>query len=161
MRFKPLPTQEKLQELFEYDDERGALIWKVSRGSQKAGVVAGYIKKNGRIYINVDRIKYLANRLMWMFHTGEDPGDLLVDHKNEDPSDNHIENLRLATDGQNHINVSKTKGYSLRKATGKYQAQIKMDGDSIHLGYFSRKEDARAAYVKKARELFGEFAPAC
>ena len=161
MRSKPLPTQERLKELFEYDEERGALIRKTSRGGSKAGTVAGTIRKDGRLETTIDRVTYLVNRLMWMFHYGEDPSEMIVDHRNEDCSDDRIENLRLATNGQNLINVSKTKGYCWDKVNKKYMAKIQINGITKFIGRYLTEAEARAAYVEKARKVFGEFAPAC
>jgi hypothetical protein len=38
-----------------------------------------------------------------------------------------------------------------------YQARITKDKKYIHLGCFATAEEAHAAYVKAARELFGEW----
>ena len=159
MKYKPLPTQERLKELFEYDEEQGVLVWKVGRGRAQAGSVAGFTKRNSRVSIRVDRGDYEAHRLIWMLHYGEDPGDTMIDHKDENPSNNHIENLRLATHGQNVVNSSKIKGYYLNKVLGKFVAQITINSKQTYLGLFRTEAEARDAYVEKAREVYGEFCP--
>jgi hypothetical protein len=40
----------------------------------------------------------------------------------------------------------------------KWQSQIRIDGHSIHLGYFSTDYEAHLAYCKAAAVLHGDFA---
>ena len=44
-----------------------------------------------------------------------------------------------------------------RHYDGRYRACISRKGERIHIGCFDTPEDAHKAYVKKAKELFGEF----
>ena len=96
----------------------------------------------------------------------ENPGNKTsVDHIDRDKTNNNITNLRWATQSENLGNGSKRtkgssnfKGVSRLKRTGKWQAQIKNKGRSIHLGYFDDEIDAANAYNAKAIELFGEYA---
>lgn len=88
-----------------------------------------------------------------------------IDHKNNDPSDNRIENLRLVTQQQNSFNNSlrkdnKTgfKGVCFNRKANKYQAQIVLDGKIYYCGLFLTAREAGKAYNRKAEELFGEYA---
>ena len=75
-----------------------------------------------------------------------------IDHINHNRTDNTDGNLRLVTNQQNQFNRSNVKGYYWHKKKTKWRAQIKVDQKVIHLGYFVKEEDARAAYLKaKAR----------
>lgn len=72
-------------------------------------------------------------------------------------------NLRIANSLENSRNARKRKdntsgykGVDLHK--GRWRARIRVDGRSIHLGYFATREDARVAYDNAARLYFGEFA---
>jgi hypothetical protein len=74
-----------------------------------------------------------------------------VDHVNGDTLDNHRENLRLATHGQNAQNVearvhskSGIRGVSWNKARAMWVAQVQLDGEYHHFGYFATAEDAHA-----------------
>lgn len=93
-----------------------------------------------------------------------------VDHRDGDGLNNRRTNLRLATRAQNqrnksatHTNRSGYKGVSLFTtpgmwATGKWYARIKLNRQTIHLGYFATAEQAARAYDCAARLYHGEFA---
>ena len=91
-----------------------------------------------------------------------------VDHKNNDKTNNHINNLRFATYKENNQNsklsiknTSGAKGISWNKKVKKWRAHIKIDGISIHIGYYDNIEDAKTARVNKANEAFGVYTNAC
>lgn len=88
-----------------------------------------------------------------------------VDHINGNALDNRRENLRIATHSQNQANrrrltrnTSGFKGVTWNKSILKWQAAIKVNGKSIHLGMFVNAADAAIAYDRKAVEAFGSFA---
>lgn len=87
-----------------------------------------------------------------------------VDHVNGDTYDARRANLRFCNDSQNQANRRKVvgrvpiKGVCIHGDTGKYQAQVKKDGKNYHLGLYDDPVTAGRAYIKKARELHGEFA---
>lgn len=90
---------------------------------------------------------------------------LEVDHENGDKLDYHKTNLRKVTHQQNSFNKgpnvnNKTgyKGVSYYKAGNKWQASIKVNGKSKHLGHHSSPEKAALAYNAAARLYFGEHA---
>ena len=72
---------------------------------------------------------------------------LVVDHINHDTLNNCVDNLRVVSNQQNQFNRI-AKGYYWHKRDQKYQAQIKLNGKNIHLGYYDNEEDARQAYLK-------------
>jgi hypothetical protein len=87
-----------------------------------------------------------------------------VDHINHNTIDNRKANLRSCTHSENQHNQGKysnnTSGYKgvhPHKSSGKWQAQIKLNGKTIHLGTFLTKEEAYKAYCKASLELHGEF----
>jgi hypothetical protein len=94
----------------------------------------------------------------------EDP-KVQVDHKDGDGLNCRRSNIRICTDTQNKqnkgpssLNKSGFRGVHKFKATGKYQAQIRVNGKLLHLGYFIDRFDAARAYNKAAKKYFGEFA---
>ncbi len=156
-------TAERLRQLLRYDQGTGVFTWLVRLGSQaRVGSVAGTIYKNGRRYITIERKRYFAHRLAWLYVHGSWPAEQ-IDHVNLDRDDNRIINLREATSKQNsgnkpvlRSNRLGIKGVCLKN--NKYRARIRVDGVLIHLGYFASPEDASAAYASAAVKHYGEFA---
>jgi len=57
---------------------------------------------------------------------------------------------------QNNANRQNVKGYGF--VLGKWHAAVKCNYKSHYVGRFDTEEEARAAYLTKKLELFGEFA---
>ena len=95
-----MATQARLKELFDYKD--GNLYRKTSLGGVVIGSVAGTKMRRGYTQIRVDGKLYLAHRLIWLYHHGYMP--TMIDHIDSDPTNNNIENLRIATASQNQHN---------------------------------------------------------
>lgn len=87
-----------------------------------------------------------------------------IDHRNHDPLDNRKKNLRFCSNSQNQANRGKVrarsgiKGVHWHAQQQKWQVQVKCQGKAYHVGLFTDDIAAGRAYLKKARELFGEFA---
>lgn len=120
----------------------------------------------GYRYITIDSVRYKANRLAWLYMTGEWPPEQ-VDHKNHNTGDDRWENLRLATQSQNKANCRtyKKKSCTLKGVQAvqkrhsiRYRAVATKDGKCINLGNFDTEMEAHLAYVKAATALHGEFA---
>ena len=162
--YKALPPASELWERFEYKPLTGELLWNNhKRYSAWKGKVAGSKFPNGylvtELNTSLERRRYPNHRLIWKWVTGEDPGQLELDHKNGNRADNRLQNLRLATRSQNRANKTKNppKGYHQVKG-GKYEARIAPFGQrQIILGRFDTEAEARAAYAKASLELHGEF----
>jgi hypothetical protein len=158
--FKSIP--DSISELLEYQD--GKLFWKVSRGKVRVGQEAGALSLKGYIPICVNGKRYYAHRIVWALFNGQIPSGMQIDHINCDPTDNRIENLRLATRSQNlrnaknhSNNTTGFKGVTFYKRGKKYQAQIGTDQGLRFLGRFPTAELAHEAYVKASKEFHGEF----
>ena len=163
---KTLLSPVGFENVLRYEPATGKFFWLVARPRKtRAGDPAGHVNKKGYIEIRYNHITYRAHRIAWYLHTGEDPHPLTIDHINGDRSDNKMCNLRLATQGQNSKNQRKRKhtksqykGAHWREKSGKWQSQIRVDGKSIHLGYFCDDYEAHLAYCAAAARLHGEFA---
>lgn len=158
-------THERLLYLLNYDPVTGVFTRNVGAGGTKAGAKAGYLHKStGYWFVKVDGQAYGAHRLAWFYVHGVWPeGEL--DHENTNTLDNWIANLREASNSANGANkpryknnVCGLKGVHLHRSTGKWKAQIKKDGRVTHLGLFTTREEAHAAYIGAARALHGMFA---
>ena len=157
-------TQDKLQEALSYDPDTGEFMWKLRSADRiKVGDVAGSLKANGYIGIQICGKLYKAHRLAWLYTHGSWPSDQ-IDHINCVKHDNRINNLREATQSQNLADRPAwrdgLKGASFNKHANKWHASIQKDGHSSHLGYFTSEEEANCAYAGAARQLHGEFARA-
>lgn len=165
MKYLPLPSQARLKELFDYNEDTGVFRWK-KRANNKSRVTIGDIAgcSDGKyIRLSVDGKKYAAQRLAWMYMTGEDPGELEIDHKDEKKLNNAFSNLRKATSGQNRSNQGARKPNKLgikgvKKKGNIYEARIKKNGKTRHLGCYKTPEEAHKAYCEAADKYFGEFA---
>ena len=161
MYFKPLPTQERLKEVLDYNEDTGVFRWKVSGNGRTLGKVAG--ERSVYIIITIDKQKYRAQRLAWMYVTGEDPLQLEIDHEDENKHNNAFSNLRKATRGQNKSNQGARKDNRLGikgvcKMGNRYKAQIRKNGKTYHIGNYATPEEAHKAYCEEADKIYGEFA---
>lgn len=165
----PLPSQEELQALFNYDKVTGLFTYKVKPNFRiKIGSIAGTIKAKGKskgyCFIKVKGQLYQASRLAWMYVYGQDPGDLTVDHIDHNPANNSIFNLRLATLSQQSFNrrtnnATGYRGVSYLKAKNKYLAHIHFRKAGIQTTkQFDTAEDASAWYQEMRRKHGGVFA---
>lgn len=104
-------TQEYLHQVFDYHAD-GHLIWKRKYRGIKVGQKAGHTDKLGYYTIRLDKVLYKGHRLIWFWHHGAWPTDEL-DHADNNPSNNRIENLRNATKQQNMRNRGPNKNNKL------------------------------------------------
>ena len=98
-----------------------------------------------------------------MYMTGEDPGELEIDHDDQNGYNNSFRNLRKATRPQNANNrgVQSNNKIGLKgvfKKYNRYYAQIHKNGKKIHLGTYDTAEEAHKAYCEAADQYFGRFA---
>lgn len=185
-----MPIKEKdfsvdfLRQCFHVDFQAGVIFWNtrpeshfISRhamnafNGKHAGLVVGSISGHGYRVVRLSlpsggqAILY-AHRIIWALHTGEWPVNL-IDHKNGNRDSNEIENLRNATKSQNVANAGPrannkcgAKGVYMVKSTGRYAAEIKVNGKRTRIGTFDTIQQAADAYIERAKIVFGEFAHA-
>ena len=106
---------------------------------------------NGYLFGAINNQKIFSHRAAWALVYGVWP-DGEIDHINHDKKDNRISNLRLVNRSANARNLSKARnnksgmtGVFKHAQTGIWQAQIRVNSKSIHLGSFNEIEDAIAA----------------
>lgn len=104
------------------------------------------------------RTVYLHRELMFV------PRGRVVDHVNGDRLDNRRANLRTVSVGQNNANSAKRpsrtgyRGVYPFGQSGRFVAQISVDGRLQSLGLHETPEAAALAYDAAARDVRGEFA---
>ena len=84
----------------------------------------------------------MAHRIVYALQTGLDPGEMFIDHVNNDKDNNKP--LRLASKLQNSHNrngrrntSSVYKGVCLIKTTGKWRASIRINKEFKHIGVYN------------------------
>ncbi len=154
-------TQERLKELFSYDN--GNLLYKNKGLRTKIGDVAGWSNGNGYIRIDVDGKKYYAHRLIWIYHNGQFE-DEIIDHIDGDKTNNKIENLRLSDKSSNGLNRHRARSDSnskmigvisgkTKKGTNTFTARLTIKGEKFHLGNYKTALDAHNAYVEAKKKF--------
>lgn len=145
-------SYERVRELFEYDPKEGALYNKTNRrGKSIVGSVAGNPRGDSYLQLCIDRKMYRVNRIVWLWYYGYLPENI-IDHKDQDKTNNRIENLREASKQCNAINVSRFKnntsgirGISYDSRVDKWVAQIKVNQKRIFLTQSVSKLEAACA----------------
>lgn len=119
-------------------------------------------EQRGTVYASSDTggVHTLMHRLITSA-----PRGVLVDHRDRNGLNNCRSNLRYATYSQNACNsvkrrnsLSRFRGVTFFRPTGKWAASIALSGIRHHLGHFVAEEDAARAYDEAAVRLHGEFA---
>ena len=150
-----------IKDRFDYRD--GKLFYKNDVGKKmKAGSEAGNF---GVVYsfVCINSKKYLLHRIIYLWHHGSVPKS--IDHINNDPLDNRIENLRPASSSQNNhnrsINKNSTtgvKGVYWNKSNGKYLARIRKNNKFVYAKYFDCLEEAKMEIEVAREKIHGQFA---
>lgn len=156
------------RELFAYDPETGVVVFaKRRRANAEQGKRVGHVNVHGyrEVKIQLSGRKYSVgeHRLIWFLVNGEWPPHQ-IDHVNGVRDDNRWANLRLATKAQNQANTGRYRnntsgfrGVSKSPQAGRWRASIKVAGRSRTIGHYDTKEDAAQAYLRAAREAFGDY----
>ena len=162
-----------LRESLRYEDN-GDLIWLnrpvhhfADERAQKivntrmAGTVAG-TKEDSHIQVNIGGHRHPSHVLIWFYAYGEWP-ECPIDHINNNPTDNRLCNLRLATTQQNGYNSKRRSdnntGYKgVKKRRNRFVARIYVNGHRIWLGTYDTPLEAHEAYMKAAKKYFGQYA---
>lgn len=159
-------TQERLKELFDYQD--GQLIWKVKKAQcVKIGTAAGWANRDvhGQQYINVeiDNKSYKVHRLVFMYHHGYFPSR--IDHIDGNRFNNKIENLREVTASQNaqnskfrKSNTSGHKNVSFDKRNKRWRVMVRVNGVNKSFGYYDDLELAGLVAAEARDKFHGQFA---
>jgi hypothetical protein len=159
-------SPERLKEVLHYDPVTGIFTWLVNISSRnRAGDVAGTLRTDGYIRIQIDGVRLYASHWAWLYMTGKLPDDE-VDHEDRNRANNAWLNLRPATKSQNCANRPKSgrklsslpRGVAVRGK--KFVAQIVVRRERIYLGIFDTSEEAHPAYAAVANREFGQFSMA-
>lgn len=138
---RPLPNIELLRAALAYDPETGVIRWKHrsdrdnSWNAHFAGKAAGCFSDEKRTYMQIrfNGRGYRYHRIAWALHYGEEPPPML-DHRDCDPTNNRIGNLRAATWSQNNSNrksrsnTKRLRGVVYDLRANKFNSYIRIAG---------------------------------
>jgi hypothetical protein len=152
-------NSELVREYFEYRD--GGLYWKKPRKGITNGSRFGWQEPGRYRGGTVDRKRQYEHRMIFAYFHGYWPET--VDHVDGDTTNNRIENLRPATQGQNIMNSrlqarNKLGVKGVRKQGNVYSARIAYKGKEIYLGCFADLELAELVSTEARDLYFGDFA---
>lgn len=151
-------TQEQLKHILHYDPDTGIFTWKINSGRAVKNKQAGSVNPNGYLNIKIDRKLYKAHRLAFLYIHGYLPDE--VGHDNQEKTDNRIVNLIDLSHSENmknkkiyKNNKSGTPGVTWHKRIKKWQAHIRVNNKSIHLGFFSDLNEAKESREKAKKDF--------
>ena len=156
-----MPSLELLRSMFDYHAD-GGLIRKGTMGNQRSGTVTfGYDKGNGYKRIEIGSRPFFLHRIIWKWHNGSEPE--FLDHIDNDPSNNRIENIRPIAQKNNtrkclkhshnttgFIGVSVARGDSFRVV-------ISVNRKQIFIGYYKDIKAAAKASNAAIIKYHGEY----
>ena len=152
--------QKTLLNIFEYRD--GKLYWKNAVLPSFNGKEAGYNNGAGYKKVTIKNKQYYVHRIIYMMHYGILPK--LIDHRDCNPKNNLVENLREATHSQNTINhkgknkaSSGIRNVSFNKQRNKYCVYLKVNQKSKFFGNFDDLELAELVAFEARRKYYGKF----
>lgn len=150
-------TADKLRALLVYDPDTGH-FWRKSTGRRVAD-----LPRSGYFAVYVDKKRYSAHRLAWLYMTGKWP-EAEIDHIDRDKHNNVFANLRECTREQNAYNLPPLSNNKcgikgvFRYKHGSWGAHIRANGRTMYLGSFGTME--QAVFVRREAEAkyHGQFA---
>jgi hypothetical protein len=135
----------------------------------------GYIKQptlnnNGYYRValshNNNGKNYYIHRLIAIYFIPNPDNKPIIDHINNNPLDNRIQNLRWCNQSENGMNhkipKNNTSGFKgINWYKNRWCARITINNKNKNLGRFENLQDAINARRTASNELFGEFQNAC
>jgi hypothetical protein len=142
-------TQEEIRGLFRYED--GNLFRNhYVHGGASAGSIVGRLDNYGYRRVTINKKTYKLHRIIFLYHHGYIPEND-VDHIDQNPLNNRIENLREVSHSCNMRNskmrvdnTSGIKGVYFHKQTQKWMARIDINNKTSFIGVFSDFTEAVA-----------------
>jgi len=142
-------TQKELKKFVRYDHKIGIFIRvKKTNNRHSVGDIAGSKFKNGYIYIWINKKRYTAHRLAFLYMEGYFPEND-IDHIDRNRSNNKWDNLRevsrscnVKNSKLNSRNNSGIKGVSWHKQAQKWVTDIYTNKKSKYLGVFKDFDEA-------------------
>lgn len=165
--FKDIPNYEGLYQVSNLGTVRSldntSNHWRGGSRLRKGRILRSRICKNG--YSNVCLFSYgvkktlRVHQLVAITFLNHVPNRhvIVVDHINNNRTDNRLENLQLITQrenvSKNNKGTSKYVGVYWSKKSNKWRSVITINNKRKHLGLFEKEEDAHIAYQKELKQI--------
>lgn len=158
---KSLPDVSRLRILFWYDANTGELIRRIPAGRWgriPTDTIAGVMRRDGYLVIDVDGVKLLVHRIAFAIAHGQWPIGQ-IDHIDGNRKNNRLLNLRDVEPSTNSENQRRARGNSksgvlgVRQMGSRWAAEIKVCGVQHYLGTADTPEEAQTLYVNAKRRL--------
>ena len=153
---KPLPTQRELLDKYSYNPVTGEFRFNKHLYKAYEGRLCGSVGQKGYLTVRYKSETYKVHRLIWVMMTGEDPGELTIDHADRNKVNNIWTNLRLATCSQQEHN-KEHKG--VRETPWGWSVRIMANGIRRTIGTFETEAEALTVYQEECISRDKEFAP--
>jgi len=166
------PIPEEVKKFFVYSN--GDLIriayptrWGVKTSGEGIGKPVGHVSTKGYLKVKFREKALPVHRIIWFLVHGEMPVDMQIDHKDENKLNNHIDNLRLATNGQNaaarsDIGATNKTGvrnvYTVSGMKNTWQVNVSVNGKTNYFGSYKDLELAELVATEARSKIHGEFA---
>lgn len=165
---QPMPSQEQLRELLDYEPATGLLIWR-QRPESSATLKEWNRRWAGKPALNARhsagyrhgciQARYLfSHRVIWKWLYGDEPSE--IDHINGVRTDNRACNLVASDCTENKHNMARTRrntsgvsGVTWSQSNQKWNASIVYHNRTRWIGGYELFEDAVAARKAKEKEL--------
>jgi len=128
----------------------------------KGRVLKPYKRPDGYLHVSISKGSFLVHILVAMAFLNHKPNGrkIMVDHIDENKSNNEFTNLQLLTNRQNIVKSnllkntsSKHTGVCWDKNRSKWKAQIKINGKKKYLGRFINELEASEAYQAALKSI--------
>ncbi len=147
-------TRDFLYEQYQYEDGKLYKTGYLYEGDREVGWLD---KSSGYHRLQIGAETWMLYRLIWIYHYGEIPIGMTVDHRDHDKTNNKITNLRLATRSEQNKYQRKRSncssqyiGVVWRERASKYEVTVNTYVDGIkkakYLGSFS--DETSAAIIR-------------
>jgi len=156
-------TQEQVKALFDYQED-GNLVRKVKTSNRvKVGEVVGWMTAKRYKAVHIDGKPEYIHRLIFLYHHGYIPE--CIDHIDNDPLNNRIENLRAASFGENMLNIrgfvgskSGVKGVTWSESSKKWMVMCRVNKKPKYIGVYEDLELAELVAMEARNKYHGQFA---
>tara|TARA_R100001244_G_scaffold64346_1_gene53295 strand:- start:60 stop:557 length:498 start_codon:yes stop_codon:yes gene_type:complete len=161
--FVSIPSYEGLYQINKKGDVKSLERISIQNHKLNERILKSGVSSNGYLTVVLHKKKtrktFPVHQLVAISFLGHEPSgyDVVVDHINNNPLDNRVENLQLTTarhnSSKNRTGSSHYTGVSWHKRDEVWNASIVINGKKKHLGSFTDELEANQAYQNKLKQI--------